>query len=170
MAPALWHWSGAVFVRPLFSSLCRLRWHVHALSTLGMSTTSVSNSVFIGASIIGRSRNFSDGSYHGRLSVIPPSTACAINLPISSPCRGRQLELGRRLHRKAGRFFAFEDTIDVISGAWKRFAQIDAVANEAALTSTNQKMGRLRAGHAAPRARNIPATTCSRQGDIVGIA
>jgi hypothetical protein len=59
----------------LIHSLRRWRRHVHALSALGMSTTSVSNSVFIRASIIGRSGNFSDGLYHGRLSVIPPSTA-----------------------------------------------------------------------------------------------
>ena len=54
----------------------------------GISTTRVSKSACIGASITGASGNLSDGPYHGRLSLTPPSTACAINFPISSPCRG----------------------------------------------------------------------------------
>src|SRR5260370_7113131 len=52
---------------------------------LGKSTTRVSNSFCKGVLIIGSSGNFSAGSYHGRLSLIPPSRAFAIQLPISSP-------------------------------------------------------------------------------------
>src|SRR5262245_55348328 len=59
-----------------------------ALRAGGISTTSVSNSASFGVLMTGWFGSFSDGSYHGRRCVMPCSSACAINLPISSPCNG----------------------------------------------------------------------------------
>jgi len=59
-----------------------------ALRPGGISTTTVSNSACMGALMMGFSGILSPGSYQGRRSVTPRSSAFAINLPISSPCNG----------------------------------------------------------------------------------
>src|SRR5258705_13770562 len=60
---------------------------VDEFRALGISTTTASNSPCIGALIIGSSGGLSSGSYHGRLSLTPASSDCAMSLPISSPCK-----------------------------------------------------------------------------------
>src|SRR5215471_16221192 len=52
---------------------------------VGISTTKLSNSGSNEVLMIGASGNFADGSYQGGPSLIPFSSACAINRPISSP-------------------------------------------------------------------------------------
>jgi hypothetical protein len=60
-------------------------------SSLGGSTTSVSNSRSIALLINGSRGSFSIGSYQGRRSVALASTARAISWPISSPSNGTSL-------------------------------------------------------------------------------
>src|SRR5258707_11985168 len=54
---------------------------------LGASTTKLSNSILGLDLITGSFGALSKGAYHGGFSIAPPSSACAINCPISCPLK-----------------------------------------------------------------------------------